>query len=654
MNWMIYGANGYTGGLIAREAKYRGLKPILAGRSADKVAALATELDCECRVFGIGNPDEMARQLQGVALVLHCAGPFSATSAPMITACLKARAHYLDITGEISVFEHAQTRNAEAQQAGVVVCPGVGFDVIPTDCVAAALKQALPDATHLALGFDTRSAASPGTAKTFVEGLALGGKVRRDGKIVQVPLAAGVRKIDFGDGEKLAMTMPVGDVSTAYHTTGIPNIEVYIPVARRMIANARRANYLRWLLGSGPVQSFLKKKAGQLKGPNVERRSSQPTYVWGEATNARGQKKTARIKTENGYSLTVTGSLAVTAFLTRNKPAGGSYTPAKLMGADLVTRLPGSGPMTIESRSGRSEELMTKKRTSGTTAAIAKDPGPFVIRVAKGFRANQGFLLAGAVAYHTLLSLVPLTILVLIGLSHFVEEAELLRTMDRYLELVVPGQSEAIMAELTTFLDHRDVIGWVLIVTIIFFSSLAFTVLENAMSVIFHHRAAIKRRHFLISALIPYCFILSLGIGLLVVTVVSGFLQTMGAEDINLFGKTFSLGGLSGFLFYAIGVIGEVLVLSAIYLVMPVGRLSWRHALIGGVTAAVLWEITRHTLVVYFSTLSQVSVVYGSLTTSIVVLLSLEIAAMVLLIGAQVIAEYERYRSERANAALKR
>ena len=223
--------------------------------------------------------------------------------------------------------------------------------------------------------------------------------------------------------------------------------------------------------------------------------------------------------------------------------------------------------------------------------------------------------------------------------------------MDRYLELVVPGQSDAIMAELTTFLAHRDVIGWVLIVTILFFSSLAFTVLENAMSVIFHHRAAIKRRHFLISALIPYCFILSLGIGLLVVTVVSGFLQTMGAENIDLFGKTFSLSGLSGFLFYAIGVIGEVLVLSAIYLVMPVGRLSWRHALIGGATAAVLWEITRHMLVVYFSTLSQVSVLYGSLTTSIVVLLSLEIAAMVLLIGAQVIAEYERYRSERADAA---
>lgn len=284
---------------------------------------------------------------------------------------------------------------------------------------------------------------------------------------------------------------------------------------------------------------------------------------------------------------------------------------------------------------------------------MTKDLLLFVVRVAKGFRANQGFLLAGAVAYYALLSLVPLTILVLIALSNFVGEAELLRTIDRYLDLVVPGQSAAIMTELRNFLDHRDVMGWVLIVSIIFFSSLAFTVLENAMSVIFHHRVAIKRRHFLVSALIPYCFILSLGIGLLIVTVVSGSLQMMGAENVELFGTSFSLAGLSGFLFYSIGVIGEVLVLSAIYLVMPVGRLSWRHALIGGATAAVLWEITRHILVVYFATLSQVSAVYGSLTTAIVVLLSLEVAAMVLLIGAQVIAEFERARSERTDAAPK-
>jgi short subunit dehydrogenase-like uncharacterized protein len=230
--WMIYGANGYTGELIAREAVSRGLKPMLAGRTAAKVEPLAAGLGLQARVFNLG--DAVARtSVEGMGLVLHCAGPFSATAAPMMAACLAAHAHYLDITGEISVFEHAQTLDAAARAAGIVICPGVGFDVIPTDCVAAALKAALPDATHLALGFDSRSGFSPGTAKTSVEGLAQGGKVRQDGRIVSVPLAYKTRRIDFGDGEKLAMTIPWGDVSTAYATTGIPNIEVYIPARRR-------------------------------------------------------------------------------------------------------------------------------------------------------------------------------------------------------------------------------------------------------------------------------------------------------------------------------------------------------------------------------------------------------------------------------------
>ncbi len=201
-----------------------------------------------------------------MGLVLHCAGPFSATAAPMMAACLSAHAHYLDITGEISVFEHARTLDAAARAAGIVICPGVGFDVIPTDCVAAALKAALPDATHLALGFDSRSGFSPGTAKTSVEGLAQGGKVRQDGRIVSVPLAYKTRRIDFGDGEKLAMTIPWGDVSTAYATTGIPNIEVYIPGSPAMVARARRANRLRWLLGIGLGAEFHKaahRKDGQ-------------------------------------------------------------------------------------------------------------------------------------------------------------------------------------------------------------------------------------------------------------------------------------------------------------------------------------------------------------------------------------------------------
>ncbi len=345
---MIYGANGYTGELIAREAVRRGLKPVLAARSADKLGPIARELGLEARAFGLDTSDAVANGLRGIGLVLHCAGPFSATARPMMEGCIKARAHYLDITGEIAVFELAQELGARAKAAGVVLCPGVGFDVIPTDCVAASLKAALPDATHLALGFDSRSGFSPGTAKTSVEGLAQGGKVRRDGKLVSTPLAYKVRKIDFGNGEKLAMTIPWGDVSTAYHSTGIPNIEVFIPGSPGMIKNAQRANYIRPLLGLGFVQTLIKNRIGKsVKGPDEATRDKLTTHVWGEATNARGETRTARIKTANGYALTVTGSLAVVDHVLKTAPAGGAYTPSKLVGADLVTTLPGSGEMVI-------------------------------------------------------------------------------------------------------------------------------------------------------------------------------------------------------------------------------------------------------------------------------------------------------------------
>jgi membrane protein len=272
---------------------------------------------------------------------------------------------------------------------------------------------------------------------------------------------------------------------------------------------------------------------------------------------------------------------------------------------------------------------------------VLKNPGAFALSTLKAFRANQGLLLAGAVAYYALLSIVPLLILTVIALSHVIDQHELLRTLGRYLEWLVPGQSKSIVGELKNFLDHRDVVGWLLLATMLFFSSLAFTVLENAMSVIFVHRVAIRRRRYLVSALLPYCYILSLGIGLLLVTLVAGSLQAMGEESVEFLGRTWSLGGVSGVLLYLLGVAGEIFVLTSVYLVMPVGRLQWRHALIGGVTAALLWELTRHVLLWYFSTLSQVSVVYGSMTTAIVVLLSLEVAAALLLFGAQVISEYE-------------
>jgi YihY family inner membrane protein len=206
----------------------------------------------------------------------------------------------------------------------------------------------------------------------------------------------------------------------------------------------------------------------------------------------------------------------------------------------------------------------------------------------------------------------------------------------------MPGQSGAIIGELASFMAHRDVIGWVLLASMVFFSSLAFTVLENAMSVIFHHRVAVHRRHFLISALLPYAYVLCLGIGLLLVTLVAGSLQAMGAAQVDFLGHVWLLDGVSGVLLYLLGFGGEVFVLASIYLVMPVGRMTLKHALIGALAAALLWELSRHALLWYFDTLSQISTVYGSLTTAIAVLLSLEVAAALLLLGAQVISEYER------------
>jgi membrane protein len=279
---------------------------------------------------------------------------------------------------------------------------------------------------------------------------------------------------------------------------------------------------------------------------------------------------------------------------------------------------------------------------SPAAAYVASHPGEFLRRVLKGFKANQGLLLAGAVAYYALLSVVPLLILSVIALSHYVDQRELLHTLGHYLEWLMPGQSRAIVRELDNFVEHREVIGWLLLVTMLFFSSLAFTVLEKAMAVIFLHRFAIKKRRFVVSALLPYIYILSLAFGLLVVTLVAGSIQAMGDDSVIFLDHQWSLHGLSGVLLYLLGVIGEVFLLTSIYMVMPVGRLSWRHALVGGVTATVLWEITRRVLVLYFATLSQVNVVYGSLTTAIVVLFTFEIGATLLLLGAQVISEYER------------
>ncbi len=279
---------------------------------------------------------------------------------------------------------------------------------------------------------------------------------------------------------------------------------------------------------------------------------------------------------------------------------------------------------------------------SNRVQTVMANPMGFIGQVLAAFRANQGFLLAGAVAYYTLLSIVPMFALILVLLSQVLEPHHLLGITERYMELVAPGRAQALMDQIEVFIVNWKLIGIVGVPVLLFFSSLAFTVLENAMSVIFFHRVAIKRRHFLVSAILPYFYILLLALGLLVVTVVSSSLDALASGGVSLLGREWSLSGVNTTLMYLFGVIGEILLLTSLYLVMPVGRIALRHALVGGVTAAVFWEITRHLLVWYFSTLSIVNVVYGTLATAVVILLSLEVAALILLLGAQVIASYER------------
>lgn len=273
---------------------------------------------------------------------------------------------------------------------------------------------------------------------------------------------------------------------------------------------------------------------------------------------------------------------------------------------------------------------------------VISHPGQFSIDVLRGFRENQGLLLAGAVAYYTLLSIIPVFALVLIVLSYFVDTQLLLETLSTFLMMATPTRIDTLTTHLETFLANWRVIGTVGMLLLIFFSSLAFTVLENAMSAIFFHRQLKHRRHFFVSAVLPYIYILLLTAGFLVVSLISGWLHQHSAATPSLFGIDINMTQTTATVLYALGVFGEILLLTSVYLVMPVGRLAWSHALVGGITATILWELTRHILIWYFSTLSFVSVIYGSLATTIIILLSFEFGAIILLLGAQVIAEYER------------
>jgi len=269
----------------------------------------------------------------------------------------------------------------------------------------------------------------------------------------------------------------------------------------------------------------------------------------------------------------------------------------------------------------------------------------FLVSVMRDFRRNQGLLLAGAIAYYTLLSIVPLSILALIVLSHYIEKGLLLHTLSTYIEMMIPGYAAVLTEQVRVFLEHGKTVGGFVLLVMLFFSSIAFTVLESAMSVIFFHRFRAQRRHVLLSAAIPYVYIVLFGLGILLVSFIAGAIETHSGRQLVIFGWGFSLEGPSFFALYIMGILGEILLLTSFYLVMPVGRITFRHALMGGTIATVLWEITRRVLVWYYAVLSSVNIIYGSFATSVIALLSLEAIAVIILLGAQVIAELERRNS---------
>ena len=340
---LIYGSTGYTGRLIVAEALARGLRPTLAARDGDAVRTQAESLGLPWRAARIDDPTALDEALSGVSVVLHCAGPFARTWRAMSDACLRRGAHYLDITGEIAVFEGLAGRDAEARAAGIMLLPGVGFDVVPSDCLAAHLARLVPNAQRLALAFRALGGASRGTLATMVENLGSPGAVRRDGKIVPVPPAWRTRRIDFGDGRlRDATTIAWGDVSTAFYSTGIPNIEVYIsmrPALRRALTASR---WMSAVLRSGVVRRTLAARVRRgSAGPSAAERERGVSLLWGEVVASNGQRAEARLRGPNGYVLTAQTAVHLAMKVLVGEARAGFQTPTRAFGADVILEIPG-------------------------------------------------------------------------------------------------------------------------------------------------------------------------------------------------------------------------------------------------------------------------------------------------------------------------
>jgi len=338
---LIYGAYGYTGDLISRAAVDRGFDPVVAGRDPNRIHALGTELDCRSRAFDL--TDDIAAHLSGIDTLLNCAGPFEKTADPLVEACLSRGVDYLDITGELPVFERLARRDEEAADAGITLMPGVGYDVVPTDSLAAHLHDRLPEATHLSMAISASGSLSGGTLKTLINGFGSGSAIREDGQLRAIPSASKQRVVDFGSGTRAVMTIPWGDLSTAYRTTGIPNIAVYVDVPDAVRHAIRLARPFEGLMATEPIQRLLKGIVDRtVEGPSETDRAKNETIIWGEAwSESTGETVQSLLRTPDTYELTVEAALACAERVAAGEAPTGFTTPAGAFGPDLVLELPG-------------------------------------------------------------------------------------------------------------------------------------------------------------------------------------------------------------------------------------------------------------------------------------------------------------------------
>jgi short subunit dehydrogenase-like uncharacterized protein len=348
-SFLLYGANGYTGELIARYAREYKLHPILAGRNKESIEALAVKYQLPYRVFDLDDTAALLNALKEVKVVIHAAGPFQFTAKQMVEACLQTGTHYLDINGDISVFELIKRYDEAAKKAGIMLLPGAGFDVVPTDCTALRLKKLLPDAMELDLAFATLGGGlSHGTAMTMASKLGEGGAKRKHGKIIRSPLGQQGMWVDFFTGQNevakklFVMSIPWGDISTAYTSTGIPNITSYTGIARKTYTLLKAQGLFNWLLRTNWVRNIIKKKIKQRPaGPSDEQRLKAKSLIWGRATNAAGNTVIVRMSGPEGYSLTMYSALLIAQKIVNGKFIVGYQTPATAYGEDLVLEIPG-------------------------------------------------------------------------------------------------------------------------------------------------------------------------------------------------------------------------------------------------------------------------------------------------------------------------